>query len=690
MYETILQALRSGDAAAAVAAARDAVAANPQDATAQRLLATALRTAGERDAAVAAIEHAIELAPDDAELHLVHAGLLLDERQIDEAQAALARTIGLDPNQFPAYVVQGQLAIARGDLDEAERVARVAARIAPEHPQVAAILGTVALRRGDVDGALATLASAAERAPDDQQVRHALGFAYMAKGHFAFAEQAFRSLLESRPESRATRMLVANLASRQGRQADAADLLTPLLEGDPSPALLRTVGMLEYDGGRADRARELLRRAFDAAPADRANIAPLVEVWRREEQLDEARSVLDAALEAHPTETALWHARLVFEPFAGEEARAVVARWLQAMPDTLPPLMAQWAIEDAAGAVEQADAIARRITELEPGHTGAELRVVDALLRTDPDAAIARIDNLIVRAADPQVKRTLRQLLGRAYDAAGQVDAAVATWAELHAEVVEQRLPYPPVSPARSDWPELAPLPEGAKGVLLVWGAPGSLVERIAGTFEYSGAPLRMDRLGPNPPNDFLQRYPTIEQLSASDAEADAEALVAQWRALLPARGVEDGNVFDWLLWWDNALLTALRPHLPEAVLMVALRDPRDMLLDWLAFGSPVPYRLESPEAGARWLAQVLAQVAYLHEQDLFPHRLVKLDEAGTDPKALAQLLADTLETQVMIPPQGVVQPERLAAGRWRAYSGPLAEAFALLSPVAKRLGYAE
>lgn len=690
MYETILQALRSGDAPAAVAAARDAVSANAQDATAHRLLAAALRAAGDRDAALAAIEHAIELAPDDADLHLVHAGLLLDERQIDEAQAALARTIGLDPNQFPAYIVQGQLAIARGDLDEAERMGKLAARIAPEHPHVAAVLGTVALRRGDVDGALATLARAAERAPEDELARHALGFAYMAKGHDAFAEQAFRSLLESRPESRATRVLVANLARRQGRPADAADLLAPLLEGEPTPALLRTVGMLEYDGGRTEHARELLRRAFDAAPMDRANIGPLVEVWRRENLAEEARSVLDAALANHPAEPALWHARLVFETFAGDEARAVVGRWLEAMPDTLPPLMAQWAIEDAVGAVEQADAIARRITELQPGHSGAEMRVVDALLRTDPDAAIARLDNLITRAPDPQVKRMLRQRLAHAFDTIGQADAAAATWAELHAEVAEQRLPYPPVSAARSNWPERAPLPDDAKGVLLLWGAPGSLVERIAGTFQASGAPLRADRLGPNPPDDFLQRYTTIEQLAASDGEGDAEAAVAQWRAALPSRGIDDGKVFDWLLWWDNALLAALRPHLPEALLMIALRDPRDMLLDWLAYGSPVPYRLESPEAGARWLAQVLAQVAYLHEQDLFPHRLIRLDEGAHDAKALTQALADALETRVMIPPPEVLQPPRFAAGHWRAYTGPLAEAFALLTPVAKRLGYAD
>jgi hypothetical protein len=44
--------------------------------------------------------------------------------------------------------------------------------------------------------------------------------------------------------------------------------------------------------------------------------------------------------------------------------------------------------------------------------------------------------------------------------------------------------------------------------------------------------------------------------------------------------GINDGQVFDWLLWWDNALLHALRPQLPEVVVMFALRDPRDMLLE--------------------------------------------------------------------------------------------------------------
>lgn len=687
MYEPILDALRRGAATEALSAAREAVAAQPQDATSHRLLAAALRLSGERESALAAIGQAIELAPEDANLHLERAGLLLQERQLDEAQAALARATGLDPNQFPAYVIQGHLAIGRGDLDEAERLVRTAARIAPEHPHVAAIEGSLAMRRGDADRALAILSRAAERFPGEPQLRHALAFAYLAKGHFAFAEQAFRALLENDPTSRPLRLLVADLMRRQGRPGEAAEELAPLLEGaDTGAPLQRLVGELELEAGRNERALELMRQAFATQPRDRRNVLPLVEAWRRLGMADEARTTLDAALEEHPQTPDLWRARLLFEEFAGEAARGIIARWREAMPEHVPALEAQGTLHDRAGEADEAEAVARRIVELAPGHTQAELRLVDALLKRDPDAAVERVEGLLARAPDPNVRRTLRQLLGRCFDIAGQPDAAAATWAELHAEIVDQRLPLPPSSNGIGRYPDLAPLPDPASAVLLLWGAPGSLVERVAGTFDQAGAPLRADRFGPQPPNDPMQRYTTVPGLL--DGSLDPAYMVSLWRAALPTRGINDGNVFDWLLWWDNALLLGLRPHLPEAVLMVALRDPRDMLLDWLAFGAPMPLALPSPEDGARYLANVLVQIADLHEQDLFPHRLIRLDEIAGDPNALAQAIADALQIRVPVPPREVLDIERFEAGRWRRFRDCLGDAFELLTPVAQRLGY--
>jgi hypothetical protein len=212
------------------------------------------------------------------------------------------------------------------------------------------------------------------------------------------------------------------------------------------------------------------------------------------------------------------------------------------------------------------------------------------------------------------------------------------------------------------------------------------MVERVVRTFDLGGAPMLTDRFGGQPPDDPLQRFETPQALA--DGSADGAEMVARWRAALPARGIADRNVFDWMLHWDNALLRALRPHLPEAVVLIALRDPRDMLMDWLAFGGPVPLRFDDPVAAARWLAAALSQVADLQEQDLFPHRLVHLDGIEDDPRGVAQLLAYALGVQVPVAPIPSFGPGRLPSGHWQRYAGVLDEAFALLAPVAARLGY--
>ena len=686
MYEPIIDALRRGAAAEALAAARELIEAQPQDPTAHRLLAAALRQGGEREDALAALDQAIVLAPEDAQLHLERAGLMLDGRKLDEAQAALAKAIGLDPNQFPAYVLQAQLALGRGDLDQAESIVRTAARIAPEHPQVAAIEGSLALRRGDADRALSILSQASQKAPEEPILQHALGFAYAAKGHFAFAEQAFRRLLQTRPTD-PMRAMIADLVRRQGRPGEAADELRPLLErGDATPALKRLAGEFEREAGRHEAAIALLKDVVAAQPGDRRALAALTDAWRQSGQRDDARETLEGLLAAHPQQADLWFARLLFEEFAGAEAIAIVERWMQAMPDFTPALEARATIHQQLGERDQADAIALRITELQPGHSSAEMRVVDGLMRTDPDAAVNRVESLLARAKDDNIKKMLRQVLGRTFDAAGQPEAAAATWAELHAEASAQRLPLPPQTDRIDSWPPMATRPEQAPGMVFLWGAPGSLVERVALTLDNARMPLLADRLGAKPPSDPTQRYGTTEALL--NGELDPAFLVSQWRATQASRGVQDGRIIDWLLWWDNALLLALRPHLPEARLMFVLRDPRDMLVDWLAFGAPVPFALESPVVAAEWMARPLAQIADLLEQDLYPHALVRMDEMANDGEAIARALGEALGTGIPALPSGALGPDRFPAGHWRQYAEPLGEAFARLAPVAVRLGY--
>jgi hypothetical protein len=165
--------------------------------------------------------------------------------------------------------------------------------------------------------------------------------------------------------------------------------------------------------------------------------------------------------------------------------------------------------------------------------------------------------------------------------------------------------------------------------------------------------------------------------------------VAAHWGQVLPARGLAAGSpVIDWLLHWDNVLLDVVRPHLPQALLLFALRDPRDMLLDWLSSGGHMPLRMGTPADGARWLAAALEHIAVLDEQKPHPHVLLRLDDTINSPQEMAGPVAEALGVQLPVPPPGLFGSQRFPAGHWRSYAGPLADAFAVLSPVAVRLGY--
>jgi tetratricopeptide (TPR) repeat protein len=683
MHQPILDALRRGAHDEALAAAREAVAGQPDDAQAHRWLAVALAQSGQPIQALESIDHALGLAPGEAELHLVRGSLLLAARKPDEAGAALAQATEIDPNQVGAYFLQAQLALARGDTDEAERHARLAAKLAPNHPQQHVVAGMVALRRGDAEAALRELTAASEAGVDEPQLTYALGLAHLRMGRIAFAEQAFVRTLERMPGADALRPLVADLRMQQQRPEEALEILRPLLDRPQvTPALRRLAGVLELAAGRPQEAVHWLKPALAENPGERPLLGPLLDAWKRLGQHDEARGTLEEALAATPGDDALWEARLIFAEDA--ERREVAERWVRARPDHPPALETLAALHDEAGDTGQAIALTRRVVELAPERLTSQLRMAGIEFADAPAAAAARLRDLLARHEAPAVRSLLYARLAEAEDRAGDHAANIEAWVARQREWSAEALPPPRPAPAPEAWPE--PGTDDERAVALLWGPPGSGVQILANVAMRSGLPLLGDRFGPNPPRDPLQSPQAGAQLV--DGTLSAQALAGQWREGLPARGIgDDGAVIDWLPWWDNALLLALRQQLPAARLLVALRDPRDLLLNWLAFGSQPLLAIESPQAAARWLAGILGQVADLHEQDLQPHRLLRLDDAD-GPGALFDTLNIALDTDLPVPTQRHLPGPWLPAGRWRAYADVLAEPFAQLHAVAQRLGY--
>ncbi|HZF98597.1 MAG TPA: tetratricopeptide repeat protein, partial [Pseudoxanthomonas sp.] len=600
MQDTIIEALRNNAVEQALDRAREWAQLQPDDTQAHRWLAAAWQQSGDNDAALLSMDRAIALAPEDARLQLLRAGLLIGARQVEEAQSALQRASRLDPNEFGAYLMQAQLALGRGDLDEAERFNRLAARVVSEHPQLAAIDSMLALHRGQPEQALVRITGALQQAPDDLQLRYAAGFVYMGNRHWAFAEQAFRGVMGRLPGVSRMRALLSDLIARQGRPADAADELEPLLADaqHATPALHRLAGFMRLSAGQFEQALPPLRAALAAMPSDPGTLQALMQAWQRLGLRDEARNTLEAALATTTDAPALWQARLALEQErAGVDQ--VLDRWAQAMPQSPLPWEARLALQQQAGEALEADATAQRILDLDPSHAQARLHVLNGLMARDPALAVAKIDAWLQAADAPGERMFLLGMLGLSHDQAGDSPAAVAAWSEMQRRLAPQRVSPPAPSAPPPQWPALAERPENAPMAVFLWGAPGSGIERIAAVLQ-SAYEFRGDRLGPQPPQDGLQAFAVVEELA--NGSVSGQQLVERWRTALPARGVEKGGgIIDWLPWWDNALLVALRPHLREAMLAMVIRDPRDMLLDWLAFGTPIPFALASPQAAAEW-----------------------------------------------------------------------------------------
>src|SRR3546814_17369816 len=86
--------------------------------------------------------------------------------------------------------------------------------------------------------------------------------------------------------------------------------------------------------------------------------------------------LFEAALATSPQVAALWQARLAVEDASDPLALDVAGRWLAQMPESVPAPEANMALLGMRRDGEGAEAMARRIVALVPGHRNAQMRIV--------------------------------------------------------------------------------------------------------------------------------------------------------------------------------------------------------------------------------------------------------------------------------------------------------------------------
>lgn len=337
-YSLLAQVLtNSGRTQEAIAVLRQGIERFPDDRLLRTSLARQLVAAQQYDEALAQFRQLHRLAPDDAGVTYGYAMLATQQKRWDEARP-LWQKLRSNPrfaNEASYFLGQveeftGHIATAiglyrsvhRGELvaDAAIRAASLLARNGKGLAEARALLRQARERQpkravdlylaeaqilqeagAGKDTVLAVYEHALREHPDDEDLLYARGLYYAEIGNYVAMEQDFRRLLTLDPRNADALNALGYMLAQQGKRLqESRRYVEQALRLKPdSPAILDSMGWVLYRAGKAAEALEYLRKAH-ALDQDAEISAHLVEVLWTLGRRDEARQVLEKALEQTP------------------------------------------------------------------------------------------------------------------------------------------------------------------------------------------------------------------------------------------------------------------------------------------------------------------------------------------------------------------------------------------------------
>ena len=698
--EAIRQLIQKGDLAEAERALRDRLTEDADDAVALNLFGVVLARKGDPLGARSHFKRAIAAAPEEPS-YLVNFGLLLAQ-QGDSLRASelLERATTLDPNWSRAHSQLGELALATGQLDSAEQRFRTALRANENDSQAQVGLAQIMLARGELDTALTHAQLGIAGLAGDARAQAVLGMVLLAKGHYAFARTALENAVRIEPGNQRLRRMASRAQLFAGDTAASLQTLRELSEFLPEDApSLRALSEAAVRAGLNPELIELLDRALPQFADDSRLLHAATEARVRVGRVDDALALLASHMNAR-SEASLWMHRLGLLARLGrnDQAYELAGAWRDMAPHQ-PDAHAEFATgAELRGEIAVARAAAEAALAIDPLHAKALTILTAHELQSGQVGprwkALASVKseglNLTLQSA-----RSF--LLGYGADRAGDPDAAVAHWLELQSKFPRVRMPAltDPLS-----LPRELPLPlenlNEVRALVLMPYIPGSgaeaLLRALAGGDSIS---VMGDRLGSAGRHDGLspdQRGQLEEPLGESHLGVFRRRY---WRAFERLKVKPERLAIDVLPSLEWAQYAALSGALPEARVLAYVRDPRDALLHWLAFGTTPSRPIVKPELAANYLLRQYQHLDRMHSSAGIAVSVIRAEDFDSDREGLRGRLgqalgvpAESLNLQ-SAPRTGLGGlPERFENGRWRQYAATLGKAFRLLAPAAKRFGY--
>lgn len=308
---------------------------HPDNIPAREVKARAELLGGQIAEAISTYESIVAQAPDAAQVQFELSQAYATNRELDKALAAAQAAVSAAPEHTAAQLQVARLAVALGDAATAETAVAALEKSFPDALETKELRGDLLLLTGDAKGALAAyqhvrktldvsrLAIAEARAhaaagdiaaatatleqwvaanPKDTAARMELNRYYAAAGNAEAAQANLAAIIEYQPDSWIARNDLAWMLYEKGDYAAArphAERANELAANNP--AVMDTLGVILLELGETTKATALLRRASESVPDNPEIGFHLARAYALGDRKDEARTLLSALLEKHPS-----------------------------------------------------------------------------------------------------------------------------------------------------------------------------------------------------------------------------------------------------------------------------------------------------------------------------------------------------------------------------------------------------